>query len=153
MKLFKKILLLIIPLTSIFLIGHSTIFPIHAEQSEITDVYIETDGRLKTPVKVLIIGDSLIEWGFGSQLENKLNHIEGVIATKRFKISSGLNRKDYFNWFTYTQDIINDENPDVLIIYLGANDGQNIIAEDGRAYTMENKENWDAVYKKGLMIS
>ena len=31
---------------------------------------------------------------------------------------------------------------------MGANDGQNIRADDGSAYTMENVLNWDNTYRK-----
>lgn len=148
MKTCKYTILIIISVLIFSILGYPRSFSTYANGSEIMETVELEDDRLKTPVKILIIGDSLIEWGFGSQLEGKLNQIDGITAIKRFKVSSGLNRIDYFNWFLYTQEIINEEKPDILIVYLGANDGQNIVADDGKAYTMDNQINWDNTYKK-----
>lgn len=107
-----------------------------------------TDNRLQPPLKILLIGDSLVEWGFGNQFESKVSAYNGITVVRKFKNSSGLNRTDYFDWYSYTKELVSAEKPDVLVIFMGANDGQNIRADDGNAYTMDNVVNWDNTYRK-----
>ena len=125
-----------------------------AEEPTIPEVTIETeipttiDNRLQPPLKILLIGDSLINEGFGPQFEKKIKAYEGISFIRRGKYSTGLNRIDYFDWYQYTKELINTEKPDILIIMIGANDGQGIVDDDGKSYALSDTENWNNAYKK-----
>jgi len=106
------------------------------------------DNRLQPPLKILLIGDSLINEGFGPQFEKKIKTFEGITIVRKGRYSTGLNRIDYFDWYAYTQQLINAEKPDILIIMIGANDGQGIVDDDGKVYALSDTENWNMAYTK-----
>ena len=108
---------------------------------------IEEDPLLSAPIKILIIGDSMILEGFGPQFENRLKSYEGFTTVRFGKYSTGLNRIDYFDWYSKTRELITSHNPDVLVIMVGANDGQGIRDSNGNAVLL-NSESWDVVYRE-----
>lgn len=107
-----------------------------------------TDNRLQPPLKILLIGDSLINEGFGPQFEKKIKTYEGMTIVRKGRYSTGLNRIDYFDWYAYTRELINAEKPNILIIMIGANDGQGIVDDDGKVYALSDTDNWNMAYTK-----
>ncbi len=102
---------------------------------------------LQAPLTFLIVGDSLINQGTGPRLESDLFKYKGISVKRVGKSSTGLNRRDYFNWQTYTKTLINKYHPDVMVIMFGANDGQTIVDDKGRKYAFSDSR-WDGVYRK-----
>ena len=71
----------------------------------------------------------------------------GVITpTLDARISTGLTRPDYFDWPQHLIDIVNQQNPEVMVIMFGANDAQRMKL-DGKVYDVNTPE-WQAEYRR-----
>ena len=64
-----------------------------------------------------------------------------------YKVSSGLNRIDYYDWYARTTKVINDYKPDVLVVMFGGNDDQDIIDSQGK-YRAALTEEWQKAYRE-----
>lgn len=107
--------------------------------------------KIIPPVKFLLVGDSMMLVGFGPALENNLLKYKGVSVVREGAYSTGLNRIDYFDWFTKTDELITRYQPDVLIVMFGGNDGQGIIDKDKKAHDF-GTESWKEVYRQRVNI-
>lgn len=103
--------------------------------------------KINMPATILLVGDSMMQVGFGPSLETKLLEYKNVTVVRDGRFSTGLNRIDYFDWYQTTTDLVNANKPDVLIVMFGANDGQGIIDDDGKTYQLEDPM-WDTAYTK-----
>ncbi|MBN1373874.1 DUF459 domain-containing protein [Candidatus Dojkabacteria bacterium] len=113
-------------------------------------VPVEPQKSLSTPFSALILGDSMVIEGFGPQLETKL--IDYDVSVVRFgQYSTGLNRIDYYDWYTVTNDYITTYHPDILIFMIGANDGQAIQAFDGTYYQLY-EDGWEDIYRERVAL-
>jgi hypothetical protein len=84
---------------------------------------LEAFKKIVPPLKILIIGDSFIESVFGPQLERDLLAYNGISVVRYGKIATGFNRNsETFNWTNNIGWLLSQNNPDVIIISLGAND-------------------------------
>lgn len=99
------------------------------------------------PLKLVMLGDSMIMVGFGPNLEEQLLAKDQVTVLREGKFSTGLNRIDYFDWYSRTEELIQQNNPDILIVMFGANDGQGIVDENGVAFKLSDPK-WDEVYQR-----
>ena len=79
------------------------------------------------PLEVLLAGDSLmgaVADGFGRQTaENDL-----MTWHKDVRISTGLARPDVMNWHLHLQQLLDARDPDVVVLLLGGNDDQSLVA-------------------------
>lgn len=134
------------------------------KESELPPVKIETKAAIAplkpakkpTPAKpkltrpyrrFLFIGDSVM-FDLGIQLQYTLKKKYNISDTKiDYKVSTGLNRIDYYDWYARTRQILNNYQPDVVIILFGANDPQNIIDSQGKARAVLTKE-WQKAYQE-----
>ena len=97
--------------------------------------------------KFLFIGDSVM-FDLGIKLQYTLKKKYNIAATKiDYKASSGLNRIDYYDWYARTRKIINDYQPDVVIVLFGANDHQDITDSQGKSRVIMTKE-WQKAYQE-----
>ncbi|MEG4418078.1 DUF459 domain-containing protein [Microcoleus sp. LAD1_D5] len=97
--------------------------------------------------KFLFIGDSVM-FDLGIQLQYTLKKKYNIADTKiDYKVSTGLNRIDYYDWYARTRQIINNYQPDVVIVLFGANDRQNIIDSQGKGRVVMTKE-WQKAYQE-----
>jgi len=80
---------------------------------------------VESPVSLIIHGDSMTE-AFGKYLRADLNATGLFAAVHDFRFSSGLARPDYFDWPAHLRETMASQNPDVVIMMFGANDGQNV---------------------------
>jgi len=103
--------------------------------------------KISAPFKVQIIGDSMILEGFGPQMKIKLLEYDGVSVKDNGRYSTGLNRVDYFDWFKESENLIRVNQPDVLIVMFGANDGQNIVAKDKSIGNL-GTDKWKTIYRE-----
>jgi hypothetical protein len=77
----------------------------------------------------------------GIKLQYTLKQKYNIADTKiDYKVSSGLNRIDYYDWYARTRKIINDYQPDVVIVLFGANDTQDITDFQGKSRVILSKE-------------
>ncbi len=115
-----------------------------------------TQGKKTTPAKpkltipyrrFLFIGDSVM-FDLGIQLQYTLKKKYNIADTKiDYKVSTGLNRIDYYDWYARSRQTINNYQPDVVIVLFGANDRQNIIDSQGKARAVMSKE-WQKAYQE-----
>ncbi|MEG4961192.1 MULTISPECIES: DUF459 domain-containing protein [unclassified Microcoleus] len=97
--------------------------------------------------RFLFIGDSVM-FDLGIQLQYTLKKKYNIADTKiDYKVSTGLNRIDYYDWYARTRQIMNNYQPDVVIVLFGANDPQNIIDFQGKARVVLTKE-WQKAYQE-----
>jgi len=101
---------------------------------------------LEKPIKILMVGDSLVEVGFGPVFEAELLSYAGLEIRREGKCSTGLNRIDYFDWYDYTEELISEYQPDILIVMFGANDGQNIISSETGKKSKFGTDLWSEIY-------
>lgn len=92
------------------------------------------------PLRVLMLGDSLVATGIGALLEKKLDAHPHVTCFRKGKSSSGLARPDFYDWYDQARAQIEFRKPDLVIVILGGNDGQDLTrAKNGRG----RRVNWD----------
>jgi hypothetical protein len=108
--------------------------------SEMTASTIEIQG----PPRVSIYGDSLAA-GFGDLLKSNLDR-QGITTFLATKGSSGLSQPGFFDWPNHLNVWVPQENAGVVVIGLGANDGQDVKV-DGVSYSPQDPE-WSVEYER-----
>lgn len=137
-------------------LGNATAIP--PVNSEIADVPA-LSGRLEgpfteeEPLQVTIFGDSLTEQ-IGPSLIARLGRpgVPGE-AVHDFTYSSGLSRPDFYDWPARAAQLAEETDPDIWVVMVGANDGQDVIDDEGRFRHLGTDE-WEAIYRSrigGLM--
>jgi hypothetical protein len=96
------------------------------------------------PLETLIMGDSTA-YEVGNAVVRA--NTDGLLATEvLFKTSSGLARPDFFDWPYYFGWIVdNGGAPELMLLSLGANDGQDLHAPDGSIHLV-GEPGWRAEY-------
>jgi hypothetical protein len=110
------------------------------QPSEMTATTIEIQG----PPRVSIYGDSLAS-GFGGLLKSILDR-QGVTTFLATHGSSGLSQPGFFDWPNHLNVWVPQENADVVVIGLGANDGQDVFVNDVSYST--NDPEWAVEYQR-----
>ena len=108
--------------------------------TEMTATTIEIQG----PPRVSIYGDSLAA-GFGDLLKSNLDR-QGITTFLATKGSSGLSQPGFFDWPNHLNVWVPQENAGVVVIGLGANDGQDVKV-DGESYSPQDPE-WSVEYER-----
>lgn len=97
--------------------------------------------------KFLLVGDSVM-FDLGIQLQYTMKQKYNIADTKlEYKVSSGLNRIDYYDWYARTQEILDDYQPDVVVILFGGNDTQDITDFQGK-YRPIATPDWQQAYQQ-----
>ena len=94
--------------------------------------------------RVSIYGDSLAS-GFGGLLKSTLDR-QGVTTFLATHGSSGLSQPGFFDWPNHLNVWVPQEDAEVVVIGLGANDGQDIKA-NGQSYSTDDPE-WSVEYER-----
>ncbi|MBN9020745.1 MAG: DUF459 domain-containing protein, partial [Rhizobiales bacterium] len=80
--------------------------------------------------KILVIGD-FVGSGISSGLDQALAKEPRLVVIESTKDSSGLFRSDVYDWNKALLGVLNEENPDLVVVSLGANDRQDLrVGED-----------------------
>lgn len=127
-----------------------------AQQAKLTGLGLAVDsdgevvlqehlGKLKPPFNFLIIGSSSMVEGFGPRLESDLNQIPDMTVNREGRYSTGLNRRDYYDWHVNVKQFIQQYKPQALVIKFGGNDGQRLYTDDGRTVWFNTPE-WIEAY-------
>lgn len=95
--------------------------------------------------KVLLLGDSLAATGFGVLLEKALDAHPNIDCARRAKSATGLARPDFFDWYKHSKRAVAKHDPELVIVILGGNDGQDLVLE-GKQRARWKKEEWDNAY-------
>jgi len=94
----------------------------------------------------MIIGDSMMQYGIGSELENGLlaGNVSGV--TREAVQSTGLLHPERLDWYARASQIADQTHPAVAIVMWGLNDLDNIYdANTGKSYLYGN-DDWKLAY-------
>ena len=82
------------------------------------------------PLRVLMVGDS-IGLDLGQPLVSDLAATGVATATLDGRVDTGLSRPDYFDWPAELRvDMANDQ-PQLVVVMMGANDPQSLVGPDG----------------------
>ncbi len=110
-----------------------------------TTTTVPPDPKLPTaahPLRVLIVGDS-IGLDMGGALQSDLAGTGVVNAALDGKESTGLTRPDYFNWPAELASDLHTDNPQVVVIMVGANDAQDFLGPPDTPYASPK---WNDLY-------
>jgi len=102
-----------------------------------------TDGK---PRVVALAGDSMMAVGLSDMLLRETAGDRNVRIVKAFRSGTGLARPDVFDWIREYPAMIGDEQPDAVIVAIGANDGQGFV-EDGKVLAF-GSDGWVKVYEQ-----
>jgi hypothetical protein len=83
--------------------------------------------------------------GLGAGLMRKANEDKNLRVVGAFKSGTGLARPDVFNWMDQYPALLGSEKPDVVIVAIGANDGQSFVVND--KVVLFGTEEWRKVYQ------
>lgn len=114
----------------------------------------EEDDPIRVPtltrrLRVVVVGDSLAA-GLGYYAE-RVFRPRLVRVSRQGRISTGLTRPDYFNWFTAMRRIVDDFDPDLVIVMLGENDHQSAQTVDGSQAARIGTAAWPAEYRARVL--
>ena len=110
---------------------------------------VHTRGPIRKPtgknkLRVAVIGDSLAS-GLGVYLERVLRPAL-VRVSRQGRISTGLARPDYFDWPVAMSEIVDNFQPDLIVVMLGENDNQALRNAAGREETPVGTFDWPQAY-------
>lgn len=97
--------------------------------------------------KVLILGDSLAATGFGALLERKLDAHPQIVCYRKGKSASGLARPDFFDWPSEAKKQLEFRKPDLVVVIMGGNDGQDMTRKKGKRVAWSDVEAWKTDYR------
>ena len=107
-------------------------------------------GTADDPLRVLMIGDSMIATGLGVLVERSLDEREDIVAYRKGKSSSGLARPDFFDWMDQAKANIDWRKPEVVVVMIGGNDGQDLTSAGGgnTGRVRWDSEAWATAYRE-----
>ena len=100
-------------------------------------------GRMRT---VALVGDSMMAVGLSSTLLREAPKYQDLVMVKMFRSGTGLARPEVFDWRTEYPAMLGAARPDVVVVAIGANDGQGFV-EDGVTYAF-GSEGWSELYER-----
>lgn len=122
------------------------------------------ENNLANPVhyKIMLMGDSLME-DLGPATHRALRERQGLHFLLAARYSTGLTRPDYFNWPENMERVVNEKRPDLIVVFMGANDAMPIRhnkkvvhpaygAPWCEAYTVKMNEIFDVARRYGSEI-
>ena len=98
------------------------------------------------PLKLWILGDSMVQF-FGETLVVYAESLGVIEAESEPVLSSGLVRPDFYDWPTRVTEIMLEEDPDVVVMMFGGNDGQSMFVPPAAWYTTFSNE-WIEEYSR-----
>jgi hypothetical protein len=96
-----------------------------------------------SPLRVLIVGDS-VGLDLGQPLVNALGGFGDVTAYLDGRIDTGLTRPDYFNWPAELKIDLANQQPQLVVVMIGANDPQGLVTQNGSIRF--GHPGWDQAY-------
>jgi uncharacterized protein len=100
------------------------------------------------PRVVALAGDSMMAVGLSATLLRQAAGNKDLHMVKAFRSGTGLARPEVFNWMDEYPAMLGAEKPDVVIVAIGANDGQGFVV-DGKVLPY-GSEGWQKVYQDRL---
>lgn len=99
--------------------------------------------------RIMLLGDSLME-DLGPTTHRLLRHRKGLHFILTAKYSTGLTRPEYFNWPENMENAVAATHPDIIVFFIGANDGMPI-KKDGRTIYPNSGEAWRSAYRTKMV--
>jgi hypothetical protein len=109
-----------------------------------TSVPGTSSSKLK-PHKVLLVGDSMIAEGFGPALQRELIKHSSVEVIRKGEYSTGFAHQEDFNWTSALRELVQKNEPDLIVIHMGTNDPIDILDDSGKRSYFGN-DKWNEVY-------
>lgn len=100
------------------------------------------------PRVVALAGDSMMAVGLSATLMRLAAGDKNLRIVKAFRSGTGLARPEVFNWMDEYPAMVGDEKPDVVLVAIGANDGQGFVV-DGKVLPY-GSDGWRKVYQDRL---
>ncbi len=91
----------------------------------------EPVAKLENARKILVVGD-FFAGNIGGELETTFEASPGVAVVTRSDGSSGLVRDDHYDWLGQLPAIVDEVQPAIVVVMLGANDRQQMTATGNR---------------------
>lgn len=98
----------------------------------------------KSPMTVALAGDSMMAVGLYPAFSRLVSRDPQLHVVKAFKSGTGLARPEVFNWQTEYPAMLAEEHPRLVIVAIGANDGQGFV-QDRVTYPF-GTDQWTAIY-------
>ncbi len=104
--------------------------PVPEPEPELTPEQIQAaqkEANIANPVhyKIMLMGDSLME-DLGPATHRALRERKGLHFLLAARYSTGLTRPDYFNWPENMERVVNEKRPNLIVVFMGANDAMPI---------------------------
>lgn len=96
--------------------------------------------------RILVLGDSFAATDFGRALQRELGR--QLVVRRRGKSATGLARPDYFDWTEEAKRLLKRHRPDLVIVILGGNDGQDLLGQGRRVEW--GSSGWEAAYARRM---
>ncbi len=97
------------------------------------------------PRVVALTGDSMMAVGLSATMLREAAGDKNLRLVKAFRSGTGLARPDVFNWMDEYPAMVGTEKPDVVIVSIGANDGQGFVV-DGKVQAF-GTDAWRKTYQ------
>lgn len=97
------------------------------------------------PLRVWVGGDSMSQV-FGESVVRIGTDLRVIETAQDTHISTGLSRPDFYDWPARLAEVVDGQDPDVMLIMFGANDAQGLSAADGTFSFGE--EGWTREYRR-----
>jgi lysophospholipase L1-like esterase len=112
---------------------------------------VETLEPIRTParrdkLRVVIVGDSLAA-GVG-YIAGRVFRPSLVDIQQHGRVSTGLARPDYFDWFAAMGQIVQGYDPDLVLVMIGENDFQSLQTPSGKLETPSGTPDWPLSYQE-----
>jgi hypothetical protein len=98
------------------------------------------------PRVVALVGDSMMAVGLSNVLLRSSANNPNLKVIRAFKSGTGLARPDVFDWLTEYPAMIDRQDPDAIIVAIGANDGQGFV-DNGKTLAF-GSDAWIKVYQQ-----
>ncbi|GMV38622.1 MAG: hypothetical protein AMXMBFR64_03380 [Myxococcales bacterium] len=101
------------------------------------------------PPRVLLLGDSNIKLALGTALETALGDA-GYEVVRHARSVSGMARPDFFDWVSQGAQLVEQTDPDTVIIMFGGNDGQGLVpwGPQRRPIRWSEEQEWRREYRR-----
>jgi uncharacterized protein len=99
------------------------------------------------PLRLWVGGDSMAEM-FGPALATLAGGTGLVEPTVHYEMASGLTRPDYYDWPDALGVDVAADDPEVLVVVFGVNDGQGIVLPDGTPVPDMDDPRWSTEYRR-----
>jgi hypothetical protein len=100
------------------------------------------------PRVIALVGDSMMTVGLSADLLRGMAGHAELKPLRAFRSGTGLSRPEVFDWMHEYPAMLNGEQPEAVIVAIGANDGQGFVV-DGKVLAFGTDE-WIAVYESRL---